>query len=127
MIRFSSVYSARAPATSKEHPFHDVLEDLTHPITSMLICCCPWMAQEYPFRVRSEEEWLKSSGVIVIYRERGGGGGRREKAERGQRVRSIVFIPGPEAFWSPISPPKRSRKSLVQQPERSIIELFIDT
>jgi hypothetical protein len=36
------------------------------------------MAQEYPFHIRSEE-WLKLSGVIVIYRKRGGGGGRREK------------------------------------------------
>lgn len=92
----------------------------------MLIRCCPWTAQEYTFHVRSEEEWFKLSGVLVICRERGGGGGRREKAERGQRVRFLVFIPGPETFWSPISPPKRSRKSHVQQPERSIIKYFID-
>lgn len=46
--------------------------------------------------MRSEEEWLKLSGVIVIYRRGGGSGGRRERAEGGQRVRSLVFIPGPE-------------------------------
>lgn len=84
------------------------------------------MPQEYPVDERSEEEWLKLSGVKGIYREREGSGGRRENSERGQSVRSLVFIPGPETFWRPISLPERRRQSFVQRPELLKIKFFID-